>query len=344
MASTRTKVIGTVTTSTILAVLLWFVNSINFDTQIDLNDIVCAGDFSDPCEANFNITSTKFTYYLYNKEGVDINFIPNVKEAFTCKRDGRFRASWRADLSHPNYAELNQAPCGIGWREFNFKDPLTPRYKYIEKFERGKKKEYKLVVFKFNPEDEIKWGGKITGEEFDPKFLPPFETITVCDTKTTEKKIDIIELQTRGRSHQYSHLEVIATEEFIVRTCSDEPINNSCSQETMTRVTETIRIYDEYEVNVTVGSYIEYKNKSVNCRLKTFIASQYQFECPIDYRCDQIKDEIWVMSNNDGDKNFRADESNGRGWDITRIKISDIKEGRIKISSYKEDYLEITKR
>lgn len=174
MAS-RTKYIGTVTTSTIILLLAWFVSSANFDVEIDLTDKVCAGSFDDPCEVSFNITAKAHTYYLYNQNGVDLNFLPDVKDSYTCKRDGRYRALWREDRS--------LAPCGVGFREFDFKTPLTPKYKYVEKFVQGKKHEYKLVVFKNNPDDEIKWGGTITGEKFDPKFLP--QRLTVIESCTT---------------------------------------------------------------------------------------------------------------------------------------------------------------
>ena len=124
--ATRTKYIGTATTSTIIALLTWFFVSTAFDVEIDLNDKVCAGTFKEPCEASFNITASTFTYYLYNKEGVSLNFIPDVQASYTCKKDGRFSADWRADRE--------RAPCGVGWREFTWKDPLTDRYKYVEKF------------------------------------------------------------------------------------------------------------------------------------------------------------------------------------------------------------------
>lgn len=136
---------------TIILLLSWFVNSDHFDTEIDLSDRVCAGNFKDPCEISYNITLVTLRYfYIRNNEAISLDFSPDVKAFYSCKKDGRMKALWRADRS--------LAPCGIGYREFDWKTPLTSRYKYINKFYKGKKQEFKLVVFKFNPTDEIVWG------------------------------------------------------------------------------------------------------------------------------------------------------------------------------------------
>ncbi len=306
MAS-RTKVISrTLGAGGILSLILWFVLSNAFDTEIDLNDQVCAGDFLDPCEAQFNITSNQFTYYLYNKEGIDLNFIPNVKDSYICKRDGRLRASKRANRE--------EYPCGIGWREFDFKTPLTSRYKYIEKFEKGKKKQYKLVVFKFNPEDEIKWGGKITGEEFDPKFLPVFpdNVITKCDT---EKYVDII----------FSDV----TKQRTVTICSNTTGPN----------TDCNGISEQYSVREIVGKVV--KTREVNCRTIGLRVGGSVLMCPDNYCCSVIDDEFCMMDRNDGDCNYNPKQNKGWGWTFVCPKISELTEGKIKISTYKEIYAEV---
>ncbi len=175
----RTKYIGTKTTLTVIGFILWVFINQHFAVEVS-GDVACDGTFENPCEASYNITSLNHTWYIYNKDRVKLNFIPDVKASYSCKKDGRYAAAWRADRS--------LAPCGIGWREFNWNVPLTERYSYIEKFTKGKKHEYKLVVFKFNPEDRIKWGGRITGEDIDPVFLPGEVDITsIQDCKTTQE-------------------------------------------------------------------------------------------------------------------------------------------------------------
>ncbi len=180
----RTKYIGVGATATAVTLIVWFFLSSIFSVEVS-GDVICDGTFEDPCEAFYNITSLTHTYYIYNKDKVKLNFIPDVKDSYSCKKDGRYNAAWRADRS--------LAPCGIGWREFNWDVPLTKRFSYIEKFIKNKKHEYKLVVFKYNPSDRIKWGGKITGEEIDPVFLPGDIDITVlhrCKTTTKVKVVD----------------------------------------------------------------------------------------------------------------------------------------------------------
>lgn len=184
MATSGSKYI-TATFVSIIVLLSWFMYSDHFDVEINLNDITCRGDYSEPCEVPYNITLIDLPYfYIRNSQSIELDFSPDVKDFYSCKKDGRMKASWRNDRK--------LAPCGIGWREFDWKTPLTSKYKYINKFYKNKKQEFKLVVFKFHPTDEIKWGGKITGEEFDPIFYGiegiSIEEIQDCKT-TSENKV-----------------------------------------------------------------------------------------------------------------------------------------------------------
>lgn len=166
-----TKYIGTGGTATLLLLIGWFIASSHFDVQYE-GDKFCDGTYLDPCEWNYNITlTTVSTYYIQNKNAIDIVFMPDVKEVVHCKKDGRMTANWRADRE--------QAPCGIGWREFDWKTPLTKKYKYVNKFYKNKKQEFKIVVFKNNPDDIIKFGGVITKDDFDPYFYADKEKIEV---------------------------------------------------------------------------------------------------------------------------------------------------------------------
>ena len=177
----RTKYIGTAGTATLLLLIAWFVGSAHFLTELE-GDSTCAGTYLEPCEWHYNITLvTVQTYYIQNKNAVNLVFLPEVKEVYHCKKDGRYSASWRADR------EL--APCGIGWKEFDWKTPLTSKYKYINKFYKNKKQEFKIVVFKHNPEDKIKFGGEITKSEFDPYFFGKFNITKLCKWRTETQDI-----------------------------------------------------------------------------------------------------------------------------------------------------------
>jgi len=159
----RTKYIGLGLTVSIIGLITWFVLSQHFDVELPGNKF-CLGDYNDICEGPFNITLKNIsTWYIYNKNAVKLSFEPDVKEYYYCKKDGRYSSKKRLDRE--------KYPCGVGWREFDWTTPLTSRYSYIEKFIKGKKNQYKIVIFKHNPTDTIKWGGKITGEEFDPVFF-----------------------------------------------------------------------------------------------------------------------------------------------------------------------------
>ncbi|MAF50805.1 MAG: hypothetical protein CMH64_01815 [Nanoarchaeota archaeon] len=167
-----TKYIGYGGTATLLLLIGWFVASSHFAVEME-GDKYCAGTYLDPCEWGYNITLTTVgTYYIQNKDSVDIVFLPDVKEAFHCKRDGRMTSAKRANRE--------EYPCGIGWREFDWKTPLTKKYNYINKFYKNKKQEFKIVVFKHNSIDVIKFGGTVTKDDFDPYFYPNIEVEQIC--------------------------------------------------------------------------------------------------------------------------------------------------------------------
>lgn len=316
MVKTRTKYIGYGTS--IVTLILFFFYSTNFDIQVD-GDVICDGSFEEPCEAHFNVTSINYRYYLYNSKGVDLNFVPNVKESYICKRDNRFTASKRANRE--------EYPCGIGWREFDFRTPLTSRYKYVERFERGKKHEYKIVVFKFHIEDEIKWGGRITGEDIDPKFIPPYTTTRSCVTE--REKVTVYGLVEYTRTI-YSEGILYYNETF----CDDFPTNLSCSKRASH--TQNYKIPEEeiYYVNETVGSIIAYDNNS-NCRTTSITTNGVRLVCSVGFRCDIIGDEFCALDCGDGDCNFNAKDHQEKGWSRSCEKIDDLKVGEFKVSSHK---------
>jgi len=309
MVSNRNKYItGSITT--LVSLLLWFSLSYHFDFEIEGNK-VCKGTFDDPCEASINITLTNPVikyFYIRNNNAVKLDFVPNVEASYFCKKDGRFRSLNRLDRE--------QYPCGVGYREFDWKTPLTSRYKYIEKFTRGKKHEYKLVVFKFNPEDEIKWGGKITGEDIDPKFLPPFTPIIECDT-VIRTAHDICDRQ-------------------VIKYYNYTDIDNF----TKVNISKQRREY----INLTVRCNPHDVSEKINCKTVGLnMSSGLKLSCPTGYRCDVNGINWCYVSLDDGDKNFEFTKANGRGWDGDCIKIANLKEGRIKVSSYRNIYMKVEK-
>ena len=279
----------------LIGLVVFFYFSSHFSTQLEGN-VACAGTYGNICEWHYNVTLNSSVYnpfYIYNK-GVDLNFVPDMKEVWHCKKDGTYKALWRSNR------EL--APCGLGYREFNWSTPLTKKYAYIEKFEKGDKHEYKIVALKFHPSDEIKFGGKITGNEFDPKFLADF--IVIKDCKTTTETI----------TRQIYDTEIVFNQNSTF--CSDFPKNKSCKQISLGNFTRKFSIgtYIDF-INTTTCEDIgfDFNNKKFywkdNWKKCTVINSQIMCEafhqsngngicesgegCPyIDYNGDEVKSTI----------------------------------------------------
>lgn len=183
MVINKTKYIGAGTgILTLISLIAWFsLNGFNVEME---GDKYCSGNYSNPCEWGYNVTLKNIpVYYLYNKNKTNIIFIPEVKKAINCKKDGRYKGTYRQDRE--------KYPCGIGYREFNWNTALTYKYSYINKFMLNEKQEFKIVVFKNNPDDVIKFGGDILDNEFDPYLLPTITDIEDCYIKTDIQINDI---------------------------------------------------------------------------------------------------------------------------------------------------------
>ena len=294
----RTKYIGYAGTATLLLLIAWFVNSIHFDVKFE-GDKTCAGTYGNPCEWNYNVTLvTVPAYYIYNKNSIDLVFLPDVKEVFHCKKDGRFRSSKRLDRS--------QYPCGVGWREFDWKTPLTSRYKYINKFIRGKKQEFKIVVFKYNPEDVIKFGGEITKEEFDPFFLG------------TDLRYNIV--TSIGEMKSCKNFTKTVYSKCIRQTIHYYNYTHFSNKTAPESKTETIYVNQTYECNpVTVLDRII-------CKTTGFKRNGVQIRtCPNDYKCGIYGRDYCEQSCNDGDCNYNLSENKGWGWTSNCVSYTSLR-------------------
>ncbi len=304
-----TKYIGYGGTATLLLLIAWFVGSTHFLVEYE-GDKTCRGDYSQPCEWKYNITLvTVQTYYIQNKDSVNLVFLPDVKEVIHCKKDGRYSASWRADRS--------LAPCGIGWRKFDWKTPLTSKYKYINKFYKNKKQEFKIVVFKHNPEDEIKFGGEITKDKFDPYFYGVVDDWTIikdCKTKTVYDTCDRTIIY-------YSNYTFINNKTGINMSMQD--------------------IYNYIEKYDCNPSEVEYD--CITLGIKT---NKIKLTCPENKRCDVIGTE-WCMedcNNADCNRNYKENQKLKQGQEGLCTDISDLKEGmKLKPVSFKKSIVKVEK-
>ena len=298
-----------ITFGTILLLIGWFINSNYFDVQYE-GDKTCAGTYLDPCEWKYNITlNTVPTYYIYNRDAINLVFLPEVKEVVNCKKDGRYRS-----LSRANREEY---PCGIGWREFDWKAPLTPKYKYVNKFYKGKKQEFKIVVFKFNPEDEIKFGGEITKDEFDPFFYG------VSSSEETEIQPNIFKIE---RCENRSRTEYQTCFNNYIHYHNYTFINNKTGINESR--TELINISESYECKPYVVYY------KANCKTIGIRNLNIKLTCPPNHCCHVVGNEFCILDENDGDCNYNAKENKGWGWSFKCISIYELRE--VKISDYKK--------
>ena len=125
--ATTTKYIGGGATATIIGLIVWFVLSNHFAVEYE-GDKVCNGTYQDICEWKFNVTlnsSVYGTYYIVNKNNVELQFYPEVKDVWYCKKDGRFSSKERDNRE--------VYPCGIGYKEFDWK-AVSGNISYAEKF------------------------------------------------------------------------------------------------------------------------------------------------------------------------------------------------------------------
>ncbi len=327
MVKSRTKYIGTGATVTLVGLLVWFALSYHFEFELD-GDIVCAGTYEDPCEAHYNITLVNpiiKTYYIQNKDRFSLDFVPDVKASYNCKKDGRYKSKARLDRE--------KYPCGVGWREFDWKTPLTPKYKYIEKFERRNKKEYKIVVFKNDPEDKIKWGGRILKEEVDPIFYGQYNITKICDYRNviTKKKKYHTEVFFNNYTCPTNNYKVNKSTK--VGYCYEEnPIWNSTNQ-TWTDKLIFSHYYDKIIPPKTIQritknktKYIDYINTTV-CDLQGYQINQFKVNfslcnmfCGRDGKivsCDSTID-------GNGDDILQSGES-GFSFDITKVNWKNFK-------------------
>ena len=288
----------------------WFDNSKHFDVE-RMGDVTCAGTYEEPCEWGYNITLTTIqVYYIQNKNGTQFDFMPEVKDFYNCKKDGRYRFEKHKDRT--------QHPCGLGWREFDWKTPLTSKYKYINKFYKNKKQEFKIVVFKHNPEDVIKFGGSITKDEFDPYFYGNLNIVQNCKTRE----------------------EFDTCERIVIHYSNYTFINNKTeTNESRQNIWDSIKSYDcnPHEV--------EY-----DCVIIGIETDKVKITCPPNTRCDVIGTNWCMLDCFDGDCNYNAKQLVSvlklpdYIWSSKCIEVSNLKEGmKIKISDFKKSIVRVEK-
>lgn len=122
-------------------------------------DMICAGTLEDPCYAYINFTTNE-DIFIYPTEydpygrNTTFEFNPNVKSWYLQRSWGD---GWRT-------IPLNQS-CQGTWCGLSNKEDKRV---FSVAFRKGKSYQIRIVAFKNNPSDEIKWSAF---DEIDPKWL-----------------------------------------------------------------------------------------------------------------------------------------------------------------------------
>ena len=244
MAS-KTKLIGTATTLTITSILIWIAFNQNFILTASGN-IKCTGspkyselfkgDISD-CQVFWNVTSKDYTYYFRNKNGIKLNFTPEVKDYKWFVKDGRYKSGYRQLDKFGNFT-----------------------------FTKGKKYEFMAFIFK-EPTKTVKWSITAAEQKIDP-ILYGLDVADICDNiiLTTEIKIPIY----KDVVHEYTCDEVQTIDSKTKHAICYTNVQNING----TRSIIFEHDYDTIELNKIIwtqsdqiGSYIDYQNKTI-CRKK----------------------------------------------------------------------------
>jgi hypothetical protein len=133
---TKKVVLGAGGLTTVLAVLL-YLSTLPGVTITTSGDINCWGTAANPCISYFNITSSIYTLKFFNTSEQKLTFSPDVKDY----KIYRFTSS--------------------KWKEVNFPINMTKGVLY----------QFKLIGYKNNPGDNVKWGVQTGDVYLDPYWF-----------------------------------------------------------------------------------------------------------------------------------------------------------------------------
>ncbi len=266
MAKSKTKYIGIGTgILTVLALLGWFVDSEHFDVEFS-GDIFCLEE----CRSYFNITYNPTNpiyryYYLQNKEGVKLDFVPGIDEYHICKPDKRCKSC---------------GGCPSGWREIDFTSPYTSRYKYVYKFYRGKKEQFMILGNKGTLQT-VKWSLDALNEDIDPAWIGVDE-LKDCKVIQTSEEVNDYQPCIKNQTSTFINNETGINEtviKFYDRKCligsHIEIINTTVCKTTGYQYQDKIWDCEKY-------GYVCYLNGSNIIAKAPYQSDQNVPECPVD--------------------------------------------------------------
>jgi len=248
-----TKLIGTVTTLTLTAILLWISFNQNF-ILTSSGDMTCSGtpvyselfkvEISD-CQVFWNITSINYTYYFRNKEGIKLDFTPEVKGYEMFVKDGRYKSGWKVLDKSGNFT-----------------------------YKKGVKYQFMAFIFK-EINQTIKWTITAADVSKDP-VLFGININAIQDCQTTTKIIT---------------QNIEKTKILLLNTtfCKDFPINKSCvSVNTKNQTVPYIAGSYDYFQNTTIC-----ENVGLNVNNKIINYTKFGWKCSLNeniLECDSMYD------------------------------------------------------
>jgi hypothetical protein len=121
-------------------------------------NIECAGNLTNPCISEFQVKNpTKFNIDIYNPNQTKLDFIPEVKDYILFYKDGTCKnTTITCKCTLKDKSKLGYT----GWLCIDFtnatKKSKTTLYNF--RFPAYSTTNFRLVGFKNNPNDNIKWG------------------------------------------------------------------------------------------------------------------------------------------------------------------------------------------
>jgi hypothetical protein len=263
-------------------------------------DTVCAGTEDDPCFAYINFTAETdiFVYpAAYDPWGrnTTVEFEPGVKEWY-------LERSW-----------------GKGWRRYDLTKPCAGTWcgqektpgKYSLAWREGKRYQIRIVAYKHNPQDSIKWSA--FDGEIDPVFLPV----------RSGRDVQLFTKQDKG-----GYVEQYRTVKEYQRNarCVFSRANNSWTPCLENHKNSTVN--ESYYADSIEWQEILYEGKLLNMTGK-------------DVWCFNQRDGVYCVSHHDGDGREKPDKLKAG---VTYIKYPREEAESIKVEGYLKESLDDTRK
>ena len=173
--------------TTILGLFYFLVIQYGFIIIDQTGNIECAGNLTNPCISEFQVRNpTKYNIDIYSPDNIRLDFSPQISDYALFVKDNRCSATGtcRCELKDGSLIGYEN------WRCIDFTNKTKPRKdtSYVYRFSSYSTTNFKLVGFKNNPNDNVKWGFGVNESYLDPFWW------SVSGTPTTEASEITMEL------------------------------------------------------------------------------------------------------------------------------------------------------